>query len=105
RGLAVRAATLPARDRLRDAGLRVPDRFLDSFYGTGATRENLRFLLERLEEGTSELMCHPGYVDEELLRGSTYAQERSREVDALCDPELAALVRERGIELIGFRDL
>jgi predicted glycoside hydrolase/deacetylase ChbG (UPF0249 family) len=105
RGLAVRGATAAARDRLRSAGLRVPDAFLDTFYATGATRENLRFLIERLEPGTTELMCHPGYVDEELLRGSSYAAERSREVAALCDPDVTAVIRVRKIELIGFHQL
>jgi predicted glycoside hydrolase/deacetylase ChbG (UPF0249 family) len=105
RGLPVRGATAPARDRLRAAGLRVPDVFLDTFYATGATRENLRFLIERLEPGTNELMCHPGYADEELLRGSSYAAERSREVAALCDPDIAARIRVAGVELIGFREL
>jgi predicted glycoside hydrolase/deacetylase ChbG (UPF0249 family) len=105
RSLSVRAATAAARDRLRAAGLRVPDVFLDTFYATGATRENLRFLIERLEPGTTELMCHPGYVDEELLRGSSYAAERSAEVAALCDPELMARIRVAAIELIGFDQL
>lgn len=102
RRLAVRGATQDARDRLRASGLRVPDRFLDSFYATGATTENLRFLIERLEDEVTELMCHPGYADEELLRGSSYAEERSREVAALCDPMVRARVEELGIELIGF---
>ncbi len=105
RSLPVRGATAAARDRLRAAGLRVPDVFLDTFYATGATRENLRFLIDRLEPGTTELMCHPGYVDEELLQGSSYAAERSAEVAALCDPDVAARIRVAGIELIGFREL
>ena len=102
RGLPVRGATVAARDRLRAAGLRVPDIFLDTFYAAGATRENLKFLLDRLEPGTTELMCHPAYVDEELLQGSSYAAERSREMAALCDPDIAARIRVGGIELIGF---
>ena len=30
------------------------------------TREGVERLLEILPEGTTELMCHPGYADEEL---------------------------------------
>ena len=32
-------------------------------------------ILEALPEGTSELMCHPGFPDEALLRDSTYAAD------------------------------
>jgi predicted glycoside hydrolase/deacetylase ChbG (UPF0249 family) len=47
-------------------------------------------------------MCHPGYPDEELLRGSRYAREREREVAALCDPGLPDLLRRLGVELVTF---
>lgn len=102
RGLPVRAASPRARTQLREAGLRVPDAFLDTFYGDGANAEHLRGLLELLEDGTSELMCHPGYPDEELFRGSSYAKERAREVEILCDPSIRAVLKESRIELIGF---
>ena len=102
RGLPVRAADAAARERLRAAGLSTPDHFLDAFYGEGATLANLRGILERLPDGTSELMCHPGYPDEDLVRGSRYAREREREVAALCDPGLPQLLRRLGIELVGF---
>lgn len=102
RGLPVRASSPAAGGALRAAGLRVPDRFLDGFYAEGATVDNLRNLIGALDEGTSELMCHPGYPDAELLAGSTYARERAREVDALCDLTVRALLEERRIELAPF---
>ena len=105
RSLPVRASNPDARDRLRRAGLRTPDAFLDGFYGAGATAENLRALLEALPDGTSELMCHPGYSDAELARGSTYAAERSRETEILGAPELRALLGRLGIELVPFSRL
>lgn len=105
RGLPVRASSAAARGRLRRAGLRAPDSFLDGFHAAGATAENLRALLERLPEGTSELMCHPGFPDEALLQGSSYARERAREVEALCDPGVRRLLERSEIELIGFTRL
>ncbi len=105
RRLPVRAASARARDALRQAGLAVPDHFLESFYSEGATTENLRSLLSRLPEGASELMCHPGYADRALLAGSSYAKEREREVEILCDPGLPALLQKHAIELIGFESI
>jgi predicted glycoside hydrolase/deacetylase ChbG (UPF0249 family) len=100
--LPARAANDRARETLRALGVRVPDRFLDGFYAEGATVENLRSLISGLEDGTAELMCHPGRPDAELLAGSTYALERAREVQILCDPAIRLLLDERGIELVSF---
>ena len=102
RGLPVRASSPKARDELRAAGLRVPDFFLKAFYGEGATLLKLESLLLNVPNGTTELMCHPGHVDPELLESSSYAKEREKELAILCDPSLREVVEKNGIELIGF---
>jgi len=102
RGLPVRAANATAREWLRQAGVRVPDEFLESFYAEGATRDNLSALVENLQDGVSELMCHPGHSDDELRKMSDYSDDREREVQILCDPEIPNLLDRHGIELIGF---
>ena len=104
-GIPVRASSEAAREALRAAGARTPDRFVDGFYGKDATAENLRAILGDLSHETTELMCHPGHPDERLLSGSSYARERERELSVLCDPEVRAFVAEQGIVLIAFRDL
>lgn len=55
--------------------------------------------------GTVEVMCHPGYADEELARKSVYAAERAEELRALCDPRLRAALAEAGIEVVAPCDL
>ena len=105
RGLPVRASSREAQAVIRSAGVRTPDHFLEGFYSAGATLENLRAMLANLGEGTSELMCHPGRADEDLLAESTYARERDRELAILCDPELPLLLEREGIERIDFRGL
>ncbi len=102
RRLPVRAADAGAFEALRVRGLATPDRFFDSFYGPEATGENLRRIVEELPEGTSELMCHPGFADAELLAGSSYCDERAREVEILCDPAIAATLVRYGVELVTF---
>ncbi len=105
RCLPVRASSPVARERLRNAGLRTPDFFLDGFYGAGATAENLRRIFETLPDGTSELMCHPGFPDEALARSSSYTNERAQEVEALCDPGLPALLARLEVALAGYAGL
>lgn len=105
RRLPVRASSIEARARLRQAGLRTPDVFLDGFYAEGATPANLRAILEGVSDGSSELMCHPGFPDEALLAGSSYAKQRAREVEALCDRDLKVLLEGLDIELIDFSQL
>ena len=51
----------------------------------------------------TELSCHPGYIDAGFR--SSYCAEREIELRTLCDPALRRAILERGITLIGFRDL
>ena len=82
-----------------------PDHFVSTFFGTEAlTLEYLLYLLRTLPEGTSELMCHPGYNDA-ALAGSTYRSEREIELELLTASAVRACVAETGLELVTFADL
>jgi predicted glycoside hydrolase/deacetylase ChbG (UPF0249 family) len=64
--------------------------------------EGLRRILAELPAGFTELGCHPGLdVDLETM----YREERTREVEVLCAPEVKALLAELEIELCTFRDI
>ena len=62
-----------------------------------------RIVAADVEDGFNELCCHPGYVNGELA--SSYVVERRAELDTLCDPGVAALLREREIDLVTFREV
>jgi predicted glycoside hydrolase/deacetylase ChbG (UPF0249 family) len=102
RSLPVRAADAAARKALVAAGAKTPDRFLDGFHAEGVTFETLERILTTLPDGTSELMCHPGRVDDVLKGGSSYVDQREWEVELLCDPRIRQLVRSLKIALVGF---
>jgi len=87
-------------------------RHLSKFYGQwgGETHVEqvsvdglLRLLDAELGPGVTELTCHAGYVDEGLT--SSYRVEREAELRTLCDPRVRQALAERGIRLLGFRDL
>ena len=84
---------------------RVADIFFSSFYNQYATRENLIHLLSQLPDGTSELMCHPGFADSELVESSAYNVKRQVELDILIDPEIRNLIQDRAIQLINYTQL
>lgn len=54
---------------------------------------------------TAILLFHPGFVDADLFRQSSFTGIRMRDCDALCDPRVKQWVRDNGIELISHRDL
>jgi predicted glycoside hydrolase/deacetylase ChbG (UPF0249 family) len=62
--------------------------------------------MEGLRDGTSELMCHPGYCDEELRATGTWlAKERERELAALTDRRVKETAQKIGVELVTYREL
>ncbi len=98
----VRAMMRRDREIVQVHGVRHPDHFVGSFYGEEAvTLENLLAILENLE-GTTELMCHPGLADEQLLAESIYGQPREKELELLCHPHVRDKIDELGIELVSF---
>ena len=84
---------------------RRPDHFVVDFYDERATREELLSLLNNLPDGTSEIMCHPGYVDEAFAKESVYNFQRERELNILTDPFIKEAIESNNIRLITFADL
>ncbi len=82
-----------------------PDRFIAGFSGT-TTRHDVAQLLAKLPAGVSELMVHPGFVDDQLRRlGGTAVASRPAELWLLVNPSLRALLQTSGIRLVSFRSL
>jgi predicted glycoside hydrolase/deacetylase ChbG (UPF0249 family) len=82
-----------------------PDWFIGTFYDEQATYEQLLRIIDQLENGVSEVMCHPGYADQALLNGSAYSKPREREVQILTMDSAQRALKERGIRLINFSAL
>jgi predicted glycoside hydrolase/deacetylase ChbG (UPF0249 family) len=69
------------------------DVLLHDFYGPSAKNDFFDQIPENVQDGaTVEVMCHPGYVDQALLAGSSYAMERVRETEILTTVKLSASV-------------
>jgi predicted glycoside hydrolase/deacetylase ChbG (UPF0249 family) len=98
-------------------------RFADRYYRRFAMRANIQmtdhfrgfrltgFLTEatfatalrNLQPGTTEFMCHPGMLGEELKRARTRLKEaRVRELEALTSPRIRELMAAESIHLANF---
>jgi len=92
-----------AREQAARAGLATTDYFCGIAQTGELTREGLGRLLTILPEGTTELMCHPGYVDAALKKTATRLQEsRQAELEILTDEGIRKLVASQGIRLIDY---
>ncbi len=105
-GRGVSAFARRFRRKLDEAGLRYPAHF----YGLSQTgflnTRRIREVAARLQEGTSELMCHPGYADTELAEtGTRLLVQREVEIFALCSPVIKGLVAGSGIRLVNYQAL
>jgi predicted glycoside hydrolase/deacetylase ChbG (UPF0249 family) len=63
-------------------------------------------MLASLPEGTTELMCHPGYADAELEKSATRLQKsRQTELEILTDNEIRKSIAALGIRLINYGEI
>lgn len=92
-------------DLIQEFNPRRPDVFLVNFYDETATKEDLLNSINNVGDGTTEIMCHPGYVDEAFAKESVYNVQRERELKILTDPSVKETIESQNIELITFADL
>jgi predicted glycoside hydrolase/deacetylase ChbG (UPF0249 family) len=74
---------------------------------TGTLDERLfQAIAQSIPEGTWEFVCHPGYNDADLQRAKTRLREsRETELRVLTLGSARAILAEKGIQLISYREL
>ena len=50
-------------------------------------------------------VCHPGYIDNYLLKNSSLTLNRAKEVEMLCDPAVKLWLEEHEAELLNYDDI
>jgi predicted glycoside hydrolase/deacetylase ChbG (UPF0249 family) len=80
----------------------VVDNFYSNVYFEANGKSLLLNNLHSVPEGISELICHPGYVDEHLPKVSTWTEVRKIEYNVLADPEVLRTIRALKIRLINY---
>ncbi|HET9792781.1 MAG TPA: ChbG/HpnK family deacetylase [Candidatus Angelobacter sp.] len=82
----------------------------DGTVGIAATgmlnQKTLSAILMALPEGTWELVCHPGYSDDDLrAAGTRLLKSREVELETLTSPETKRLLGRQNIQLVSYADL
>lgn len=104
--LAVSRLARRLKRRLDAAGLVHPAHFCGMAVAGGLNTRTLRATLLALPEGVSELMCHPGYFDADVVRtGGRLQDHREVELQALTAAEIRSLIQDEEIRLITYGDL
>lgn len=92
-----------ARELAERAGISTADYFCGIAQTGEMTKQGVAQLLRSLPDGTTELMCHPGYADQALRNTPTRLQgSRQTELQILTDVEIRNLVASQGIRLIDY---
>jgi len=108
-GVQARGLKLLARDARAMAersGIATSDYFCGIAQTGVLSKAGIQKLLSCLPEGTTELMCHPGYQDDDLRKSATRLQEsRQTEMEILTDKTIRKSVAELGIRLINYEQV
>jgi len=92
-----------AREQAERAGIATADYFCGIAQTGELTRAGLLRLLEILPKGTTELMVHPGYIDDALEKSATRLKaSRESELAILSNTDVRNLVASQGIRLIDY---
>jgi predicted glycoside hydrolase/deacetylase ChbG (UPF0249 family) len=92
-----------AREQAGRAGISTADYFCGIAQTGELTREGMEQFVKSLPDGTTELMCHPGYADAALQKTPTRLQDsRQTELRILTDIGIRNLVASMGIRLIDY---
>jgi chitin disaccharide deacetylase len=104
--LPVSTLNLLYRRKLHQSGLRATDHFTGFLLTDTLNSETLSSALGRLPQGSTEFMCHPGYLGDELRSAPSRLKEaRVRQLEALTSPAIQARLSALEIKLTNYREL
>ncbi len=95
----VEFASSQANKMMERLGILSADNFFASFFGKTASLKHALDLLSNLPDGVSEIMCHPGFSDDELRSASGYHETRDIEREILTSTALQDCVENHSIML------
>ena len=90
---------------LAERSIKSTDHFVATFFDKTVSVPFLMEILASLPQGSSELMTHPGQLDDQLRKESSYSVRREDELSVLTNSRVLEYLDELDIKLITFADL
>lgn len=87
---------------LSPSALKMTDWVLLDTYGDSEGLQQLLRYIRSAPDGMTEIMCHPGYVDDVLRGLSEWTEIRERELRVFTNPEIAWTMQACSIEPVNF---
>ena len=87
------------------AGLKTTDHFVGIADSACLDTDALAFILRNLDDGVTEVMCHPGHVDDEMKRYVADPARREVELEALKNSGIRDYTDSGTLGLMHFGDL
>jgi hopanoid biosynthesis associated protein HpnK len=94
-----------ARRKTLSNGFFTTDNFEGLFVSGKLLKNDISKILHRLKPGITELMCHPGFTDNETSDLHPWGYQWENELKALCDSDIQNIIRKKKIELITYKHL
>ncbi|MFH0763553.1 MAG: ChbG/HpnK family deacetylase [Candidatus Omnitrophota bacterium] len=90
---------------VRESGIYAADNFLGHLDSGNLNEGVLIRLLDNLREGTTELVCHPGFLSPQILDRYTFHLDCESELSALTSRRVKRVIEDRGIRLVTYGEI
>ena len=87
---------------LSASAIRSPDHFRGFLDSANITETTLLTILDSIEDGTTELVCHPGFLGPEVIDRYPFHKNCEAELFALTSRRVRKKMEERGIQLLTY---
>ena len=94
-----------ASHKARKKNFRTPEHFTGIVAGESVDENFLSKLLDNLQEGTTEIMLHPGTDNEMLQKYCDWEHDFEGELNAVTSPKILKQLEDKNISAINFSDL
>lgn len=89
---------------LNAAGITSPEHFLGFLDSANITEDVLLDIITNLEDQTTELVCHPGFLGPEVLNQYRFHKNSEAELYALTSPRVKKLAADIGVNFVSYAE-
>ena len=102
RSMALYSMCILARKLLKKSHVKHNDSFIGHFHAHRLKRQDLFSSFSNIEEGLTELGCHPGHFGEKIAKLRPWYKDCEEELKVLCDTDFSNEIEKRSIELVSY---